>query len=77
MNVSGHKTMGASASVSTQLEVTNASALEEPMATTPWEMAASSPQLQVSKFHFLLTSLVLPIGTLVPHMLFLNYFDRV
>lgn len=35
MNVSGHKTMGASASAPTQLEVTNASVLEEATATTP------------------------------------------
>ncbi|KAL5682567.1 hypothetical protein ACJX0J_008952, partial [Zea mays] len=46
MNVSGHKSTGALASVSTQLEVSNASALEEPMATTPSEMAAPRPQLQ-------------------------------
>jgi hypothetical protein len=53
MNVSGHKSTGALASVSTQLEVSNASALEEPMATTPSEMAAPRPQLQVSTSHLL------------------------
>jgi hypothetical protein len=53
MNVSGHKSTGALASVSTQLEVSNASALEEPMATTPSEMAAPRPQLQVSTPHLL------------------------
>ena len=61
MSVSSHKTMDASANVSTQLEGINASAHEEPMATILSEMAASSLHLQVSTIHLLQLQFMEPL----------------
>lgn len=55
MSVSSQKTTGALENVSIQLEGINANAHEAPMATTPSEIVASSPQLPVSMFHLLIT----------------------